>query len=199
MRKARPWRPIAWGLVGLVLLQVSVLGVLLWQRPQARDRAAALQTRSASSKYTSTEQSVSTERTSPALGSASRNHPIPANQAAKGTSTLARARTVSIMDPDLPWRHAGLCVGDAGADVSAPRARYLATFVPVPAWRTTLYVHPDVPPPPAALVRNNLERIHGFATARLGLTSAPPTIYVHPSVESLREHSCASPLAVAYC
>jgi hypothetical protein len=61
-----------------------------------------------------------------------------------------------------------------------------------------LVVSTFMPTAPIAAIRNNLERIHGFATSKLGLSAEPPGIYLYPSVETLRDHSCASTGAVAY-
>lgn len=78
------------------------------------------------------------------------------------------------------------------------RVWYLTSFPARDAWRTTLYVHDDVPSDAVHEVANGLERAHDSATRQLGLAAEPPLLFLYPSVDVLREWSCASPLAVAY-
>jgi len=108
------------------------------------------------------------------------------------------APSVAKLDPSLPWRHPGLCVGGAGDRADKLRARYLATFVPTPAWHTSLLVHPQVPATAVADIKDHLELLNAYAARQIGLPASPPFIYVYPTVAALREHSCAGVQAVAY-
>lgn len=91
-----------------------------------------------------------------------------------------------------------MCAKDPRPNFQEKRARYLAIFVPMVAWHTTLYAHPDVPTDTTREVADMLELVDRKATRRLALPAQPPSIYLYPSVEALREHSCASAVAVAY-
>jgi hypothetical protein len=122
-------------------------------------------------------------------------------------SLLPAASVVARIEPaqqakrgelDLPWRHPGMCLEDPRPGFAMARARYLESFAPTEAWHTTLYVHPDVPEWAARVVQDNLEKTSTRVTSYLHHTAEPPRIYLYPSVEKLREHSCASAVAVAY-
>jgi len=91
-----------------------------------------------------------------------------------------------------------MCAEDRAVEIAQVRTRYLATFIATPAWHTTIYADPSVPSTSVAEIGRQLELIHGFATAQLGLNSEPPAIFVYPTVEELRRHSCTSKIALAY-
>jgi hypothetical protein len=113
--------------------------------------------------------------------------------------TLAQARAHQReRDIDVPWRHPGMCANKPGAAFARARNDYLSSFAPVAAWHTTLYVHPDVPDWAAGAIADSLERTVARVTSKLGLASDPPRIYLYPTVEALRKHSCTSSTAVAY-
>jgi hypothetical protein len=61
-----------------------------------------------------------------------------------------------------------------------------------------LYVHPGVPDEASGRLREELQVVHARVTSVLGLSAAPPPIYLYPSVEELRKHSCARAHADAY-
>jgi hypothetical protein len=109
-----------------------------------------------------------------------------------------RHATVKQTQPKLPWPHSGRCAASASVEVEEGRARYRGTFISTPAWHTTIYVAPGAPPSAVESVRSRLERIHELSVSQLGLDSEPPLIYVYPSVEEVRAHSCTSKIAVSY-
>jgi hypothetical protein len=100
--------------------------------------------------------------------------------------------------PDSLWRHPGMCAAETSRDAQEARIRYLASFVPIIAWHTTVYAAPDVPSHAVESVRSYLEPLHQLVNSQLGLESEPPPIYLYPTAEAVRAHSCTSKTAVAY-
>jgi hypothetical protein len=87
---------------------------------------------------------------------------------------------------------------DASTERSIARADYLGAFVRHPAWRTSLSAHHAVPGWALRAVRESLERVHSSVTKALGLDCEPPGIFMYPTIDALRAHSCAGRSAVAY-
>jgi len=98
----------------------------------------------------------------------------------------------------LPWQRPGLCGERAPRGLAELRTTYLRTFVSIPAGSATLWVHPSLASDVRARIRDDLERTHAEVTKRLGLSAVSPPIYVYPSADELRKHSCASANADAY-
>jgi len=121
---------------------------------------------------------------------------IPGEAAASGVSgavaDAARTRR------DVLWRRPGQC-SEAAEGRDAERNKYLATFTPTAAGRTTIYADPDAPPWAAQAIARQLPDVHPRITGELRLSGDPPaSVFVYRSVEALRAHSCVGPPAVAY-
>lgn len=185
--------------MALLIVGLVMLGIYYAIESQVAELEALEAARSTRSRAGSTVRKVDASRSRHAVpASDSTSTPVLPAAPDPPIGVAARRTRAPIADPDLPWLHPGLCVDDAGTSTETERARYLATFAPTPAWRTTLYVHPEAPAWALAAIRDNLESIERRATKDIGLPSTPPPIYLYPTVASLREHSCASAHAVAY-
>lgn len=75
---------------------------------------------------------------------------------------------------------------------------YLSRFVATPVWQSVVYAHAEAPAEAIAVVTRDLEETHHDAVEELGLSARPAQVYVHPSVESMSNHSCAKADALAY-
>jgi hypothetical protein len=106
--------------------------------------------------------------------------------------------TVIGEETDTDWHHTGLCKDVPRPGFAAARERYLASFIQTTAWHAILYFHSSVPEWAVQEVKDNLERVNAVAALKLHLFSDPPPIYIYPSVDDLRQYSCANPSAVAY-
>jgi hypothetical protein len=96
----------------------------------------------------------------------------------------------------LPWRYPGLCSDSSRSGPLSPRARYLATFLRSPLELAVVHRDPEVEPSLPEDIQKGLGKIkHRTGT---GLEAPFPAIYVYPTVEALREHSCASANVAAY-
>ena len=192
-QKARvPRRRFGWLEVLAILAVLAIVTLISWSFG-VQEKRTRLETRRLAATSGSSSRDAANARTTAGLSGRGIGSREPTTSSIPPTQRVAADHVMN-----LPWRHAGQCVGAAAASRRRLRAEYLATFVAVPVWHTTLYVHPGVSTAPIAAVQDNLERVHGFATSKLGLSANPPNIYLYPSVQALRDHSCASSSAVAY-
>jgi hypothetical protein len=70
--------------------------------------------------------------------------------------------------------------------------------VPAEVGPATVYAHRDAPAEAIAVVHRDIASIHEKASEYTGLRARPAAVYVHPSADALREHSCSGGNAVAY-
>lgn len=99
---------------------------------------------------------------------------------------------------DVLWTHPGRCRDGAGDYERAARAKYLAEFRVVAMEGHWVHAHPDVEPWAVAEVVSNIPGASERAASVLKMEAAEPQIWIYPDVDSLRQHSCASEVAVAY-
>lgn len=80
----------------------------------------------------------------------------------------------------------------------AEREAYLAQFRAVAVKDHQVHAHPDVESWSVDEVVSGIARASQRARAALDMESSEPLILIYPDVDSLRRHSCASEVAVAY-
>ena len=205
-----PWLlPVGLALSAAIILASCVAATFAWRTPTTRGTAAGTASYRTASIAVSDPQAADAERdvrsvTPPArLPTATQKPSAPRVTTTKSAQGEIAASSQPATAPgrrstlDVPWARPGLCPGRSDSRTQA-RAAYLASFVPLPAWHTTLFAHPTVPNETSTKVAASVENIHDFAAHQIGLPSEPPPIYLYPNVEVLREHSCAAASAVAY-
>lgn len=145
------------------------------------------------------------EARSGGLSEGLRAQAIEAEDASTGRKSVVPAlpRRNGFQDSDWLSQHAGLCADGTDTGPGSARARYLATFLAVPAWHTTLFVDPVYFEPAADLflvrrVREDIQALPKRVKDVFGLESEPPAVYLHRSPEALRANVCVNRLTVAY-
>lgn len=201
-QEGRSWLPVGLALSATVILASFVTATCAWRAPTTRRTAARAPTASIADPQpelavrdgwlATTAVGVPAALDVPTTQAKTQAAPAESEPGAQREEALAHGRTL-----DVPWALPGQCAAREDGWAEA-RAAYLATFVPVPAWHTTLFVHPNVAEEGATRVARDLQWIHDRATTEIGLPSEPPPVYLYPSVERLRAHSCLGASAVAY-
>jgi hypothetical protein len=98
------------------------------------------------------------------------------------------------------WPHDAPCDPRSSAEAARAQERIKATFtrVAAPPGNASLYFDPAVPDAVVQKLLYALARIEGLVSARLGLSSTAPDVYLYRSPTELRAGVCVSPKTVSY-
>jgi hypothetical protein len=193
MKRAR------WAAVG-VAVAVLMGAALLWQSSKPAQSAISARGKRTSANADAARRQSQSASTNPSrpprrreLDDASGGRQPPAPRPGITREAVREAAREA-----LPWRYPGLCSDASRSGPLSPRARYLATFIRTPLELAVVHRGPEVDPLLAEGIQKNLAAIQRGTTRSSQLEAPFPAIYVYPSVEALREHSCASANSVAY-
>ena len=96
------------------------------------------------------------------------------------------------------WSHSVACQTAPNGEAGRERLRTTFTRVAAPPGNASLYFDPSVPDFAVSRLLYALTKIEALVSARLGLGSSAPDVYLYRNPAQLREGVCVSPKSVSY-